>query len=113
MRKRFVPSSYVRDLYNKLQRLYEGSKSVEEESEEATMVRLFHWLNREIQDMVELHNYSTLRELVRHAIKVEMQLRRSTFRRSTASSSRWRKRRDKEKKKVRSNMSPKKVTKPF
>ncbi|RDY14637.1 hypothetical protein CR513_00290, partial [Mucuna pruriens] len=27
MRKRFVPSPYVRDLHNKLQRLYQGSKS--------------------------------------------------------------------------------------
>ncbi|RDX81041.1 hypothetical protein CR513_38337, partial [Mucuna pruriens] len=30
MRKRFVPSSYAKDLHNKLQRLYQGSKSVEE-----------------------------------------------------------------------------------
>ncbi|RDX95720.1 hypothetical protein CR513_21721, partial [Mucuna pruriens] len=30
MRTRFVPTSYARDLYSKLQRMYQGSKSVEE-----------------------------------------------------------------------------------
>ncbi|RDX91037.1 hypothetical protein CR513_27039, partial [Mucuna pruriens] len=29
MRVKFVPSYYIRDLYNKLQRLYQGAKSVE------------------------------------------------------------------------------------
>lgn len=64
--ERFVPSFYSRDLYNKLQRLYQGSRSVEEyhkeveitlmraqveESQEATMARFFHGINREIQDI--------------------------------------------------------------
>ncbi|RDY12855.1 hypothetical protein CR513_02282, partial [Mucuna pruriens] len=65
----FVPLSYARNLHHKLQRLYLGSKSVEEyhkeieiellraqlrESEEATMERFLHGLNKDIQDMVEL-----------------------------------------------------------
>ncbi|RDX73445.1 hypothetical protein CR513_46939, partial [Mucuna pruriens] len=37
MRERFVPSYYTRDLYNKLQRLYHGSKSVEEYQKEMKM----------------------------------------------------------------------------
>ncbi|RDY09799.1 hypothetical protein CR513_05793, partial [Mucuna pruriens] len=76
-----------------------GSKSVEEyhkememdllrayfrESEEATMARFLHGLNRDIQDMC----YGTLGELVHQEVKVKMQLkRRSASRRSTTSSS--------------------------
>ncbi|RDX99586.1 hypothetical protein CR513_17340, partial [Mucuna pruriens] len=63
MRERFMPSYYTSDLYNELQRLYQGSKSVEEyhkkmeidlmkaqieETKEATMARFLHNLNREI-----------------------------------------------------------------
>ncbi|RDX96603.1 hypothetical protein CR513_20700, partial [Mucuna pruriens] len=62
LRTRFVFASYARDLYNKFQRMYQGSKSVEEyfkeievalvranvlESHEATMARFLHGLNRE------------------------------------------------------------------
>ncbi|RDY10589.1 hypothetical protein CR513_04861, partial [Mucuna pruriens] len=63
MRLRFLLASYVRDLYKRLQRVYQGSKSVEEyykdmevtlmranivESNEATMAYFRHILNREI-----------------------------------------------------------------
>ncbi|RDX80177.1 hypothetical protein CR513_39310, partial [Mucuna pruriens] len=63
-----------------LNRLYQGSKSVEEyhkememvllraqlrEGEEATIARFLHGLNREIQNV----NYGTLEELVLEAIK--------------------------------------------
>ncbi|RDX90686.1 hypothetical protein CR513_27427, partial [Mucuna pruriens] len=65
----------VRDLYNKLHRLYQRSKSVEdyykqvyimraqvEESQEATMARFLHGLNREIQDIKDtcLEHHLTL-----------------------------------------------------
>ncbi|RDY04986.1 hypothetical protein CR513_11216, partial [Mucuna pruriens] len=91
MRKRFVLSSYTRDLHNKLQRLYQGSRSVEEyhkkmemdlmraqirESEKATMARILYGLNREIQVVVELQYYDALGELVHQVIKVDMQIRR-------------------------------------
>ncbi|RDX79138.1 hypothetical protein CR513_40474, partial [Mucuna pruriens] len=91
MRERFVPSFYTRDLYIKLQRLYQGSKSVEEyfkemevtivkiqvvKSQEATMVSFLHGLNREIQYIVELHHYNSLVILVHQATKVELQLKR-------------------------------------
>ena len=41
MRRRFVPSHYQRDLYNKLQNLVQGSKSVEDywQSMEIAMIR--------------------------------------------------------------------------
>jgi hypothetical protein len=72
MRKRFVPSHYYRGLYQKLQRLIQGSKSVDEyykeikvamiranveEDREATMARFLHGLNREIAYIVELQHY--------------------------------------------------------
>ncbi|RDX87191.1 hypothetical protein CR513_31372, partial [Mucuna pruriens] len=77
MRDRFVPPSYTRDLHNKLQRLSQGSKSVEEyckeikmdlmmaqirESDKATMARFLHSLNREIQDGKEKEKERVRRE---------------------------------------------------
>ncbi|XP_050885826.1 uncharacterized protein LOC127091276 [Lathyrus oleraceus] len=93
MRRRFVPSYYHRELHNKLQRLTQGSKSVEEyfkemevlkiranveEDDEATMARFLHGLNHEIGDIVELHHYVEMDELVHQAIKVEQQLKRKS-----------------------------------
>ena len=61
MRKRFVPNHYYRELYQKLQNLYQGSMSVEDyytemevamiranvvEDREATMARFLGGLNR-------------------------------------------------------------------
>ena len=93
MRRRFVPSYYHRELHNKLQRLTQGSKSVEEyfkemevlkiranveEDDEATMARFLHGLNHDISDIVELHHYVEMDELVHQAIKVEQQLKRKS-----------------------------------
>ena len=69
MRKRFGPSYYYRALYQKLQSLRQGSRSVDEyykemevamirvnveEDREATMARFLASLNREIANIVEL-----------------------------------------------------------
>ena len=71
---------------NKLQRLYQGYKSVEEyikdmevilvrlgihETQEASMSRFLHGLNREIQDILELYGYRTLDEMVHKVLKIE------------------------------------------
>ncbi|CAJ2644921.1 unnamed protein product [Trifolium pratense] len=122
MRRRFVPSYYHRDLHNKLQRLTQGSKSVEEyfkemevlkiranveEDNEATMARFLHGLNRDISDIVELHHYVEMDELVHQAIKVEQQIKRkSQARRSstTFNSQNWK---DKLKKEGASSSSTK------
>lgn len=87
-RKRFVPSYYGRDFHNKLQRLIQRNTSVDEyykemeisliiaqieESQEATMTRFLHSLNREMQDIVELHHYASLEDPIHQAIKVEQQ----------------------------------------
>ena len=72
MRKRFVPNHYYRSIFQKLQSLSQGSRSVEdyykemeilmmranvEEDREATMARFLAGLNREIANQVDLHHY--------------------------------------------------------
>ena len=105
LRERFVSSYYGRDLHNKLQRLIQGNRSVDEyykemeisliraqieESQEATMARFLHGLNREIQDIVELHHYASLEDLIHQAIKVEQQVKRKqTYKKSPYGSSTW------------------------
>ncbi|XP_075662695.1 uncharacterized protein LOC142632168 [Castanea sativa] len=69
MRRRFVPSHYYRDLYQKLQNLTQGYRSVDDyhkkmeiamiranvkEDREATMARFLNGLNRDIAKVVEL-----------------------------------------------------------
>ena len=91
IRKRFVPSHYYKGLYQKLQRLIQGSKSVNEyykemevamiranveEDREATMARFLHGLNREIVDIVEMQHYVELTDMVHQAIKMEEQFKR-------------------------------------
>ena len=86
MRRRFVPSLYQRELHNKLQRLTQGSRSVDEyykemevsiiranvmEDREATMARFLHGLNNDMRDLAELQNYVELEDLVHQASKVE------------------------------------------
>ena len=91
MRKRFVPTYYYRELYNKLQNLRQGNRGVEEyykemevamaranteEDREATMARFLAGLNREIQNLVELQHYVELEDMVHMAIKIENQVKR-------------------------------------
>ena len=91
MRKRFVPTYYYRELYNKLQNLRQGNRGVEEyykemevamaranieEDREATMARFLAGLNREIQILVELQHYVELEDMVHMAIKIENQVKR-------------------------------------
>ena len=69
MRRRFIPSHYYRNLYQKLQSLTQGYRSVDdyhkemeidmiranvEEGREATMARFLNGLNWDIANVVEL-----------------------------------------------------------
>jgi len=89
MRVRFVPPHFRKDLLLKLQTLQQGTLSVDayfkeletllikvemNDSEEAKNARFVSGLRRDIQDVVELHEYSSLESLVHLAIKVESQL---------------------------------------
>uniref|UniRef100_A0A2N9H2J3 Retrotransposon gag domain-containing protein n=1 Tax=Fagus sylvatica TaxID=28930 RepID=A0A2N9H2J3_FAGSY len=84
MRQRFVPSHFYRDLYQKLQNLTQGSKSVEdyhkemevamiraniEEDREATMAKFFSGLNRDIANIIELQHYVEVEDMVHMAMK--------------------------------------------
>ena len=91
MQKRFVPSHYHRDLFQKLQTLKQGNRSVEDyfkememsmmranivEDREATMARFLAGLNSEIANIVEMQHYVELDDMVHMAIKIERQQRR-------------------------------------
>ena len=104
MRKRFVPQHYYRELYNRLQRLIQGARSVDEyyqememamirvnleEDKEATMARFLSGLNREVANLVELHHYVDLEDMVHMAIKVERQLKAKNKANSTPTTT-WR-----------------------
>ena len=74
MRRRFIPSHYYRDLFQRLQSLTQGSKSVEEDRE-ATMARFLNGLNRDIANIVELQHYVELEDMMHMVMKVERQLK--------------------------------------
>lgn len=89
--KRYVPSYYHRELDQKLQRLKQGSKSVEDyykefetlrirsntlEDGEATIARFLNGLSYEIRDVVELQHFVDIEDLVHQASKVEQQIKR-------------------------------------
>jgi hypothetical protein len=102
MRRRFVPSHYYRDLYQKLQNLTQGSRSVKdyhkemeeamisanvEEDREASMAKFLSGLNRDIANVVELQHYVEVEDMVHMAMKVERQLKRKGAARCTLVSS--------------------------
>ncbi|KAK1602070.1 hypothetical protein QYE76_017113 [Lolium multiflorum] len=89
MQARFVPTHYKTDLFNKLQKLKQGTKTVEEffkemeltmmraniqESENQTIARFFNGLNYPIKKIVEFQQYSNMVELVHQASKAERQV---------------------------------------
>ncbi|KAH1232485.1 hypothetical protein GmHk_09G025124 [Glycine max] len=84
LRKRHIPSYYQRELIDKLQRLRQGSMSVEEyrqqmellllrarlwEEERTSIARFLSSLNMEVRDKVELLPYRDLDELVQLCIR--------------------------------------------
>ncbi|RDX73691.1 hypothetical protein CR513_46658, partial [Mucuna pruriens] len=98
MRRRFVPSHYHRDLHQKLQSLTQGSMSMEDyykemeitmtranvkENREVTMNRFIGGLKKEIADVLELHHYMEIEDLLHKAIQVESSSWRSNWKNST------------------------------
>uniref|UniRef100_A0A2N9G438 CCHC-type domain-containing protein n=1 Tax=Fagus sylvatica TaxID=28930 RepID=A0A2N9G438_FAGSY len=99
MRRRFVPSHFYRDFYQRFQNLTQGSRSVEdyhkemevamiranvEEDREATMARFLSGLNRDIANVIELQHYVEIEDMVHMAMKVERQLKRKRAARYTS-----------------------------
>ena len=89
MRNRFVPPSYQRDMRKKLQRLDQGSMTVQEyyqelqkgmlrcgivEGPEDKMARFYGGLRREIQDIVDYREYTTVNRLFQLAMLAEKEL---------------------------------------
>ncbi|XP_068489409.1 uncharacterized protein [Phaseolus vulgaris] len=99
LRARFVPPHFRKDLMLKLQRFHQGALSVDDyfkqldtllirlnmdESEEAKIARFVSGLRRDIQDVVELQEYSSLENVVHLASKIENQLaRKNAFKNSS------------------------------
>jgi hypothetical protein len=105
MRRRFVPTHYFRELHEKLHRLVQGGKSVEdyhrememctvraniEEDEEVTIARFLGWLNKYIADTIEIYRNDTFEEMLDMAMKIEKQKKgKSTNKFQGNSSSTW------------------------
>src|SRR5256884_4820017 len=100
MRSRFVPSSYTRDLYNRLARLVQGGRSVEEyhkememimaranieEDDDSKMARFLGGLNLSISSELELYEYHTMEELVQKAMKIERRMKARSLAKPNAS----------------------------
>ncbi|KAL4332140.1 hypothetical protein GQ457_07G006080 [Hibiscus cannabinus] len=90
MRRRFIPTHYHRELFNKLQNLKQSNRSVEDyykemevamicanidEDQEATMARFLAGLDPDIANVVELQHYIDIDDMVHMAMKVEKQLK--------------------------------------
>ncbi|XP_048626828.1 uncharacterized protein LOC125594811 [Brassica napus] len=84
---------YGREVYQKIRRLTQGTKGVEdfyqemeilmikaavEEASEATMARFQAGLNRDIQDRLEMQEYEDIYELLHNDIHIEQQLKRKS-----------------------------------
>ena len=105
MRRRFIPSHFYRDLYQKHQNFTQGSRSVEdyqkemkvamiranvEEDRECTMTRFLSGLNRDIANVIELQYYVEIEDMVYMAMKVERQLKRKgTVKYTSVSNTTW------------------------
>ncbi|KAL4291456.1 hypothetical protein GQ457_14G014350 [Hibiscus cannabinus] len=105
MRRRFIPTHYHRELFNKLQNLTQGNRSVEDyykemevamiranidEDREATMARFLAGLDPNIAAIVELQHYVEIEDMVHMAMKVERQLKKKgTTRAYGGSTTKW------------------------
>ncbi|KAK1630306.1 hypothetical protein QYE76_004621 [Lolium multiflorum] len=89
MHSRFVPTNYLRTIYDKLTLLRQGVKTVDEyymemesliqrgrvrESLEMTMQRFLHGLKYDIKGIVRFQSYTTMNGLLHHAREAEAQL---------------------------------------
>jgi hypothetical protein len=87
----FVPSHYCRELYQRLQSLSQGTKSVDEyfkemklvmiqvnvkKDREATIARFMNCFNYDIAHSVELYHYIEMKEMMHMVVKMEKQLKR-------------------------------------
>src|SRR3954471_24387227 len=89
MKERFVPTNYLRSVFDKLTNLRQGTMSVDEyymememlmqrarvrESLEMTMQQFLNNLKLPIKSIVRHHRYETMNEFLHHARETESQL---------------------------------------
>ena len=89
MRDHFVPPSYHRDLRNKLMRLEQGEKSIQDyygelqkglmhcgvvEGNEDSICCFYLGLRREIQDIVDYKEFNTVNQLFQFAMLAKKEL---------------------------------------
>ncbi|XP_016743192.1 uncharacterized protein [Gossypium hirsutum] len=132
MRRRFIPMHYHRELYQKIQNLSQGTRSVEDyykemevfmictnvdEGREATMARFLSKLNCEIANIVELQHCVEIVDMVHMAIKIEKQLKKKGAARGylTTNVPRWSQGTSKNASvsQTKDHMAPAKTTKPM
>ncbi|XP_016667562.1 uncharacterized protein [Gossypium hirsutum] len=132
MRQRFIPTHYHRKLYQKLQNLSQGTRSVEDyykemevamirvdvdEDREATMARFLSRFNHEIANIMELQHYVEIVDIVHMAIKVEKKLKKKGAARgySTTNMPKWNQGTSKSPtvSQTKDPMAPAKTTKPM
>ncbi|RDY03414.1 hypothetical protein CR513_13007, partial [Mucuna pruriens] len=77
------------------------------------MARFLHGLNRDKQDIVELHEYTSLSTLVHQASKVELQLKRHRKKTYPTTSSNWKGKERRENKLLKEDKSHKKGSAQF
>jgi hypothetical protein len=97
MQRRFVPSSYQHDLYNRLQNLRQTTKSADDyykemelllihsgirEYPESKMARFLYGLNAEISGFVEMFPYNNLQDHVDQAMHTERKIQQEKHGRS-------------------------------
>ena len=98
MRARFFLPRYRKELLLKLQWLHQGPRMVDEyfkelettlarinmhDNEESKIAKFVSGLRREIKDLVELYEYSSLKKVIHLAIKVKSQLLKKTSLKNT------------------------------
>ncbi|VFQ82890.1 unnamed protein product [Cuscuta campestris] len=91
LKKKFIPTHYIRENFSRLQHLRKGNQSVEEynrefeellmrcdlqENDSQTFVRYLFGLNTQIANTVELQTFESLEELTKLALKMEAQLKK-------------------------------------
>ncbi|VFQ83151.1 unnamed protein product [Cuscuta campestris] len=91
LKKKFIPTHYIRENFARLQHLREGNRSVAEynrdfeellmrcdlqENGSQSFVRYLIGLNTQIANTVELQTFKSLEELTKLALKVEAQLKK-------------------------------------
>ena len=89
MHARFVPTNYLRTVFDKLTQLKQGTMSVDayymememllqrarvREPTEMTLQRFLNGLKTNIRGIVRHHQYTTMNELLHHAREAESQL---------------------------------------